>query len=71
MQVVNIEGWEHLNELEKLHIQNQSYMNLLLYFLDNKIEVTEPYYQYYQEKYLNSYFDLFSLKDKFIQYLIE
>ena len=69
MQVANIEDWGHLNELEKIHIQNQSYMNLLLYFLENKTEINDEHYQYYQKKYLDSYFELDSLKEQFVNYL--
>lgn len=67
--IINVSELNYLNDLEKAHIETESYLSILKYLLNINYDVNHQNYQYYEKLYLDSYFNLFNLKQKLETYI--
>lgn len=69
MKRIDISDWQYLEELEKAQIETDAYEHILELLVDNGIPISNEHCQYYEQKYLESYFILFDLKNRFTFYI--
>ena len=65
----DISNYENIQTLTRLFIDQEAYIETLLFLLDKQYSNNNELYQWYEKKYIETYVELFYEKEKFISWL--
>lgn len=68
-KIISIADWEDFAFYEKSQVDTDAYANILEFLLKEGIDISHPHCQYYEQKYIKAYTNLFFAKDKLTRYL--